>query len=343
MTNLISGLKYGALLGTGHFGKVYLGQDQAHGQVAVKVLSRDASWTDHEWAHRKGGYMKEARHLSRAAHAHVVNVHHVNEAEDGNSVVICMEYCPGGSLQESYEFGPLPIGKVRDLATDVLLGLQCLHLRDMLHRDIKPANILINAQGAALIGDFGLVTDDLIMGYGSAAGYTDHIAYEVWKGNGTSVKTDIWAVGATLYRLLHGKHWYDELPLPRDLIVHGGFADGLPWLPHVPKRWRRIIRQMLEDDPAKRYQSAEATLAAVGKVPITPTWETTVEPDLVRWKHAKGSRVQIVEWIRTPRKNEWTAWSEPKAGVSGRKMTLGGSNGVVPLKTAISGLEKFLS
>ena len=84
---------------------------------------------------------------------------------------------------------------VRKAGTEVLMGLAALHARQMLHRDIKPGNILIDTAGVALIGDFGLVTDDLLLGYGSQAGYGDHIAYEVWQGKGTSAKSDIWALG----------------------------------------------------------------------------------------------------------------------------------------------------
>jgi serine/threonine-protein kinase len=329
-------------LGEGAFGQVFLGKDEAHGEVAVKVLSRKASWTDVEWGNWKKSFLTEAQHLSRAAHEHVVKVHHIAAADDGQSVVICMAFCPGGSLQKRYEQGPMTIGAVREVATDVLLGLQCLHLRDMIHRDIKPANILLDTRGKALIGDFGLVTDDLVLGYASQAGYSDHIAYEVWMGKGTSVKSDIWAFGATLYRLLHGKQWYEELPPPRDLIAHGGFADQLPWLPHVPKRWRRVIRQMMEDDAGKRYPTAEAALSAVSSLPVAPIWESVVTPDMVRWQQTKGGRLHVAEWTRKSRQHRWSAWSEPLPGTKGQKKTLGGSNGVVTAKQAMSGLENYL-
>jgi eukaryotic-like serine/threonine-protein kinase len=343
MANLLSGLTYGKKLGAGAFGEVFLGQDKAHGEVAVKVLARDVAWNETEWESWKKGFLAEAQHLSRAAHDHVVKVHYIAEADDGQSVVICMGFCPGGSLQQPYEQAPMTIAAVRKVATDVLLGLQCLHLRNMVHRDIKPANILLDARGNALIGDFGLVSDDLVLGYASQAGYSDHIAYEVWMGKGTSVKSDIWAFGATLYRLLHGRQWCDELPQPRDVIAHGAFAKQRPWLPHIPKRWRRVIRQMMEDDTTKRYQTAEVALGAVAGLPVTPPWDATVQPDKVRWEQVKGSRLHVVEWVRIPRQNKWSAWSEPMPGTTGQRKTLGGSNGVVPAKRAVSELEHHLS
>ncbi|MEG3154273.1 serine/threonine-protein kinase [Sphingomonas sp. RB1R13] len=342
MTNLLSGLQVGKKLGGGAFGEVYLGQDDAHGQVAVKKLSRKVEWTDGKWDAWKAAFLAEAQNLSRAAHDHVVKVHHIVAAEDNESVLICMAFCPGGSLQGPYERAPLPTPAVRKIGTDILIGLSALHARGMIHRDIKPANILLDARGNALIGDFGLVTDDLAFGYASGAGYYDHLAYEFWHGRGTSVKTDIWAIGATLYRLLHGKQWYEEAPSPKDLIPYGGFADGLNWLPHVPKRWRRVIRQLMEDDTSKRYQTADQALGAISSLPIAPAWLATVAPDQVRWEANSGKRLNVVEWKRVPRKNEWIAWSEPLCGASGRKKTLGGSGGAVSAKEAIAGLERFL-
>src|SRR4030088_309089 len=110
-----------------------------------------------------------------------------------------MALCPGGSLQTAFEAGPMTLPAVRKAGTEVLMGLTALHARQMLHRDIKPGNVLIDAEGGAKLGDFGLVTDDLVLGYGSQAGYYDHIAFEVWHGNGTSARSDIWAFGMTLF------------------------------------------------------------------------------------------------------------------------------------------------
>lgn len=193
MADYVSDLKVGKKIGNGHFGEVFHGVDPTHGNVAVKVLRREAHHDDAAWQLYKGGALNEAQHLSTATHRNVVKVHHVVEGDSGNSVVICMEYCSGGSLQNKFEAGPMTLRAVKKAATEMLLGLGALHARKMLHRDIKPANILLDGQGVAKIADFGLVTDDLILGYGSQAGYSDHIAYEVWHNGPTSWKSDIWA------------------------------------------------------------------------------------------------------------------------------------------------------
>lgn len=340
MADYVSGLTIGDKLGNGAFGEVFRGKDPAQGEVAVKVLKRDWFHDDASWPAFKAGYLAEAQNLAKATHRNVVQVHHVVEAPDGNSVVICMAFCGGGSLQAPFDKGPMTLHEVRKAGTEVLMGLGAIHARGMVHRDIKPANILLNGHGEAQISDFGLVTDDLVLGYASQAGYSDHIAFEVWNGKGTSAKSDIWALGMTLYRLLHGKVWYEALPTPRDVIQHGGFADTLKWLPHVPKQWRRVIRKMLNDDTGARYQNAGQALSGLAGVPINPVWTVAVTPQLVRWEQIKGARRIVVEWTRhSPRKHEWRAWSEPVG--AGQNKTLGGSGGVIGGAQAVRELEGF--
>lgn len=342
MSPIVPALQVGAKLGSGHFGIVFLGKDGVHGDVAVKVLARKPTHSDADWQEYKTGFLAEAQNLSKATHRNVVQVYHIEELPDGNSIRFCMAFCPGGSLQSAFEAGPMTLLAVRKAGTEVLMGLAALHARNMLHRDIKPGNILIDGAGVAQIGDFGLVTDNLLLGYASQAGYADHIAHEVWHGKGTSAKSDIWAFGMTLYRLLHGKAWYEKSVEPKAIIKHGGFADSLQWLPHVPKSWRRTIRKMMNDDSALRYQTAGQTLEGLSRLPVVPTWSVNVATDLVRWEQITKARRIVVEWTRhSPRKHEWTAWSEPLG--KGRKMTLGGSTGVVGSRQALKELEAYFT
>jgi serine/threonine-protein kinase len=340
MADYVSDLKLGAKLGNGAFGEVFRGEDPAHGQVAVKVLKRELFHNDAIWPIFKKRYLAEAQNLAKATHRNVVQIHHVVEAPDGNSVVICMAFCPGGSLQTAFEAGPMSFSAVRKVGNEVLMGLGAMHMRGMVHRDIKPANVLLNGAGEAQISDFGLVTDDLVFGYASQAGYSDHIAYEVWNGKGTSAKSDIWALGMTLYRLLHGQVWYKEGQSPQDIVKNGGFANTLRWLPHIPKAWRRVIRKMLNDDTAARYQNAAQALKALANVPTLPVWQTTVTAGLIRWEQIKGKRRIVVEWKRLSlRKHEWLAWSEPIG--AGQNKTLAGSGGLTSRVDAVKGLEAF--
>jgi serine/threonine-protein kinase len=319
-----------------------LGTDDVHDTVAVKVLRQRPGESAAEWLARKNALLQEGQHLSQATHANVVRVHYLLESDSDDAVLLVMAYCAGGSLQPAFDAGPMVLSEVRRIATDVCMGLSALHARGMLHRDIKPGNILLADNNVAQLGDFGLVTDNLILGYGSQAGYADHVAIEVWGGDGTSVKTDIWALGMTIYRLLHGAEWYSTLPSPSDAIPHGGFARSLPWLPHVPDRWRRAVRKMMHDDSAQRYQSASEVMSALAQLPILPEWSCIVTTPEVRWTRKTASRRTTVVWTQHSRTaHEWKAWSEPVG--TGRNRTLGGSNGMVSRAEIETQLKAFFA
>lgn len=325
MTGLTSNLKLGKQIGNGHFGDVFLANDDVHGEVAVKVLMQQPGETSADWQTRKQGLLREGQRLSRAAHTNVVRVHHLLEDEKKDAVLLVMDYCKGGSLQKAFDAGPMQLADVLKIATEVALGLQALHARGMLHRDIKPGNVLLTSNNVAQLGDFGLVTDDLILGYGSQAGYLDHLAPEVFRGEGTSAKSDIWALGMTMYRLIHGASWYARLPTaPRDVIADGGFARSLPWLPHVPNNWRRFVRKMMHDDKTQRYQNANQVLGALATLPTDPNWRCTVTDTEVRWRRQSRNRKFSVVWTKqSPRKYVWSASSKPVG--EGRRRALGGS------------------
>jgi serine/threonine-protein kinase len=234
------------------------------------------------------------------------------------------------------------LSSVRRIATEITFGLQALHQRGMLHRDIKPANILLDADGVALLGDFGWVTDEIFLGYAKAGGYLDHLAYEAWTQGSASIKADVWALGMTLYRLLHGKNWYSRQGTPRFDIPKGGFFNSLEWLPHISVKWRRVLRLMLIDDPSARYANCEQMLAAFAALPIDPDWECFVSDDLISWSLRQKMRIHKVEWIRhSERKHEWRAWTEPVA--KGRQKAMGGSGGLIGRAECVKQLKAYFA
>lgn len=345
MGNLLSKLKIGAFVGAGHFGRVHEGDDPVHGKVAVKKIVRKDDDDDSRWDARKDGAQQEAQNLKKAQHRNVVTVHHYCEDDAGELILYVMEFCEGGSLAKAYEAGPISIDEMRSIATDCLSGLAHLHANGMLHRDIKPGNLLRDARGRTKLGDFGLVTDRIVQGYGSPGdyAYSEHMAPEVLLGEPTSPKTDIWATGVTFYRLLSGKQWHEEHCPGLDDLVGGKFADKLRWLPHVPGDWRRAIRHMLRPDPADRCQTVHSVEKSLAGLSVQPAWKCVVSGGAVTWKRTKGVRTHNVSWDRSDTKHStWRAWSEPTNG-KGNSRSLGGTTKPISERAAYAELVKFFA
>lgn len=340
---VVSAIKLGSVLGSGQFGTVYKGEHPIHGDVAVKVLERRGTESDDKWVQRKNGLLEEGQRLKDAEHDRVVRVYSILHDATEDKIYLVLHLCSGGSLDNRYRQRPLSVLETRDMCTDVAIGLECVHQRGLLHRDIKPANILIGTDGRAKLGDFGLVTDEVILGYGSMAGYSDHVAIEVWSNCQTSVKSDIWALGMTVYRILHGHHFYAELDSPQTQVCEGNYAQRLQWLPHIPKAWRSFVRKCMNDDPSLRYQNCQQVLGALSRLPVAPAWDCQYSTGEIAWTRTVGNRTQTVKHtIHSPRRHEWKAVSLP-ASCSGRSRTLGSSQGIVSRVEAIKGLESFFA
>lgn len=339
MTGLVSALQIGVKLGNGHFGEVHLGEDPVHGQVAVKIYRALPGEDPAKWNARKGALLAEGVKLRKAKHRHVVQVHHIVSSQSDDAVHLVMELCELGSLQSRYEAGPLPTQDVHTIATDICHGLGALHDREMLHRDIKPGNLLMDRSRVSKLGDFGLVTDDIILGYADAAGYIDHLAPEVFETGQTSSRTDFWALGMTIYRLLHGDAWYRSSPAPRHLVRDLGYADRLTWLPHISSRWRRLIRGMLNDNPHQRLATHGKVLDALAGIAGEDCWDYDTIGASSRWRKRTKGRLIEVTLEPAGRKWAWSAVSHPTA--KGVKRTVGTSGGAVNRAAADRSLRAF--
>jgi eukaryotic-like serine/threonine-protein kinase len=341
MSELTSNLKIGAKLGNGHFGDVHLGSDDIRTHLAVKVIRPKTDDTAETWALRKDNLVKEGTNLRKATHDNVVQVYYVTRSATEDAIYLAMELCEQGSLQKPYEAGPLPSSEVHRIATHICHGLGSLHDRDMLHRDLKPGNILVTKDGTVKLGDFGLVTDDMILGYTKIEqyAYMDHLAPESYQTGLTSKKSDFWALGMTLYRLLHGEEWYRQSPLPRYSLIDGGYADKLTWLPHISGRWRRMIRAMLSDDTTIRLATSRRALDALAGIAGETDWDCVLDGDNVRWiRESKFRRIEV-DFIKHGKLWSWLAVSYPLG--RGIKKTVGSSGGPVRKNLAESQIRKF--
>lgn len=328
MTAVESTLIVGEEIGRGHFGRVHIGRDVLRDRLAIKIMERQEGEAEANWIARRDGLVREGHRLHQAAHANVVTVHYVTTDKGGQSIHLTMEYCPGGSLETPYKAGPMRHDAVRKFGKHICLGLASLHDRGMIHRDIKPGNVLISADNVAKVSDFGLVTDDIVEGYAAGAGYRDHLAPEYYTSGVCSVKSDIWALGITLYRLLHGHDWYAAQTKPRFLVKNGGFAQTLKWLPHISDGWRRLINRMLSDESAARPNDMREVSRLLGAINVDHPWTCDIGENQISWERIIGGRRQTVSYSRHSfRHYSWNAASQALT-INGRNRQLGGSSNV---------------
>ena len=255
------------LLGRGGMGKVYAADHIGLGkQVAVKLISdadvdRDA----------RARFRQEARAASKIAHEHVVQIFDVGV--DGDRDYLVMEYVDGRDLDSVLGEGPMSAARAIAIARQILHGLHACHAAGVIHRDIKPSNIrLTNSADFVKIMDFGIAksvraavapTDP---GTGRVIGTPQFMAPEQILDGEIDSRTDIYAVGATLYAMLAGKPPFastsftqrvDALATPPPAIDE--VRAGLP-----PSLVQAIARAM-ERDPGARFPDALAFADALGE------------------------------------------------------------------------------
>ena len=139
-----------APLGAGGMGEVYRARDTRLGRdVAIKVLSPHLAATPEVRAR----FEREARTISQLNHPHICTLHDIGHQEGLDYLV--MELVEGETLAQRLEKGPLPVGEVLALGTQIADALDRAHRAGVVHRDLKPGNIMLTKGGTKLM-DFGL-------------------------------------------------------------------------------------------------------------------------------------------------------------------------------------------
>ena len=256
-------------LGGGGMGQVYLAEHAAMGRrVALKVLPAPAA----DAPVLRGRFLREARATAALDHPNVLRVH--DFAAQGRLLYLVAEYVHGVNLADLVgRDGPRPPAAAADYARQAAAGLAHAHARGFVHRDVKPSNLLLSAAGAVTVLDFGLVwwaaaaTEGLTPARGGTIlGTADYLAPEqAVDSSAVDARSDVYALGATLYYLLAG----------RPLFVGGGVAQKLMWQqwrtpdrldavnPVVPAGLAAAVHRAVEKSPAGRFPTAAAFAAAV--------------------------------------------------------------------------------
>jgi serine/threonine-protein kinase len=255
------------LLGSGGFGAVYRAWDlNLSAPCAVKEnfdVSPDAA-------------RQFAREASILANLHHPNLPRVTDhfSIPGQGQYLVMDYVEGQDVNEIClaSSGPLPEAQVLDIARQVCDALEYLHTRTppIVHRDIKPANIRVRTDGLVMLVDFGIAKfydPSMRTTMGARAVTPGYSPFEQYGQKPTDARTDIYALGATLYTLLTGHE-----PIESIERVSGSELPPIRALnPQVSSNTEQAILKAMEIFPQNRFQTAREFSAALFNTPSQPS------------------------------------------------------------------------
>ncbi len=245
----------------------HLGLDRP---VALKVIAR-------ELADRKGfreRFLRESRLAARLEHPSVVPIYDSREVD--GELVVAMRLVEGGDLRRLIDTeGPLPPRRAINLLAQVADALDAAHAAGIVHRDVKPQNILVDGDRAYL-SDFGLakaIDESGAASSASVVGTAQYMSPEQWRGDSLGPAADVYSLGCVLYEAITA-----VAPFEREE------ADTPP---EMPRGVDEAIRRAVAKDPAARYATAGALIAAARGAE-----DSEVRPTAVL-SHDRGERTTV--------------------------------------------------
>jgi tetratricopeptide (TPR) repeat protein len=252
------------MLGAGGMGTVYLAErsdGEIQRRVAIKLLGGGGGRP--EW---RGRFLRERQLLASLNHASIVHLLDAGHTQDGRPYLV-MEYVEGILIDTYAEC--IDVRARLELFLRVCDGVSHAHRRLIIHRDLKPSNILVDASGQPKLLDFGIakLLDEspdatqtverlLTPGYASP---------EQLSGMAQTTATDVYSLGAVLYKLLTGQPPHEtEGGTARTLdIITGAHVIPAPTRlnPALPGDLDYVLRKALRTEPEARYASVDAFAA----------------------------------------------------------------------------------
>ena len=279
-------------LGEGGMGVVYKGMDSNLGRpVAIKMLSAQLAH-DPEIVER---FRAEARAQANLSHANLA-VLYAFLVEDGTAFMV-MEFVEGQTFEQMIRArGPIPVETALPLFKQALMGVGAAHRVGIVHRDIKPSNIMLNTAGVVKVMDFGIAKVVGTRGMtrtGMQLGTPAYMAPEQIQNKPIDTRTDIYALGITLYQMLSG-----QLPFQHesDFETMNSHVAATPppmkqMFAYAPIQYQNVVMKALEKDPNYRFQTVEEFSAALDNpesVPEPGSAATVVPVGVVRTVVASG-------------------------------------------------------
>jgi len=258
------------LVGRGAMGVVYKALDvNLDRQVAIKVMSAEAR-DDPDFVER---FRLEARAQGALNHPNVALLfdYFVHE---GTPVAV-MEFIDGESLEQLIKRrGATPAHEAVPIFKQALRGVAAAHRAGIVHRDLKPGNLMVTRDGTVKVMDFGIAKRAGVTGatkVSTSIGSPLYMAPEQILGRAVDSRTDIYALGITLYELLSGQRPFNSRGKAEYLVLDAHVND----LPEPPTVYRYGIPQPIVDavmrslakDPNARFQSADEFISALPDIP----------------------------------------------------------------------------
>jgi len=230
--------------------------------VALKFLPAHLT----QDAARRERLLLEARAASSLDHPNICTIHEVEEAEDGQ-IVLVMAYYEGETLACRIQRGRMEVEAAVEITSKILSGLKHAHERGVVHRDIKPSNVVLTASGEVKIVDFGLakLTDnaDCLTETDALLGTVAYLPPELLDGRGTDHRGDLWASGIVFYEMLAGNPPFSGANsyVVLHAIMHDEAKPIIAHRPELPACVNAILLRALAKRREERYQSAGEFLA----------------------------------------------------------------------------------
>ena len=275
------------VLGSGGMGVVLSARHVDLGEwFAIKVVR--PSFARH--AESVARFVREARAAARIKSEHVARVHDVGRLENGAPYMV-MEYLAGLDLdQHLRQRGPLHVEEALDYVLQACEAIAEAHASGVVHRDLKPANLFLTrrADGSPLVKvlDFGMSKagggeaelQQELTATASVLGSPHYMSPEqVRSSKNIDARSDVWALGVILHRLLTGGHAFAAETLSSCLakIVMDPPASVRERAPWVPAPLEAVVMRCLEKDVSLRLQSV--AVLAVELAPFAPRSQLSIE------------------------------------------------------------------
>ncbi len=248
--------RLGKLLGKGGMGTVYQGVDTDTGEAAaIKILSPSLA-AEEGFRVR---FEAEIESLKKLRHPNIVRLH--GYGEQAGTLFYAMELVSGTSLEDELRSGRrFEWREVTQIGIKLCRALKHAHDHGVIHRDLKPANVMLTADGEVKLSDFGIARmfgNTRLTSDGGVLGTAEYMAPEQASGGSVTERADQYSLGGLMYSLLAGRAPFRAKSLVEMLQLQR-YAEPDPvtrYAPQTPAELARIIHQLLEKDPQRRFSN----------------------------------------------------------------------------------------